>query len=103
MRMRRYLGELYDEPKVSLSLKTRMVKAEAIEALLYGSTWTLREEHDAKLRTVQRLLLPIIGAPLKRDDDRMTSYNPALEITVCESIETALRTRRLWWAGRSCE
>ena len=30
---------------------------------------------------------------------RMTSYNRALEITGCESIETTLRTRRLLWAG----
>ena len=36
MRIRRYSRELYDQPKVALSLKTRMVKAEAIEALLYG-------------------------------------------------------------------
>ena len=43
MCIRRYLRELYDQPKVSLSPKTRMVKVEAIEALLYGcSTWTLR-------------------------------------------------------------
>ena len=43
MRIRRYIRELCDKPKVALSLKTRMVKAEAIEALLYGcSTWTLR-------------------------------------------------------------
>ena len=53
MRIRRYLRELCDQPKVALSLKTRMVKAEAIEALLYGfNTWTLRQEHYAKLRTV---------------------------------------------------
>ena len=101
MRIRRYLRELYDQPKVSLSLKTRMVKAEAIEALLYGcSTWTLRQEHYAKLRTVHhRVLLRIIGAQRKRPDHRMTSYNRALEITGCESIETTLRTRRLLWAG----
>ena len=30
---------------------------------------------------------------------RMTSYNRALEITGCESIDTTLRTRRLLWAG----
>ena len=36
MHSRRYLRELYDQPKVALSLKTQMVKAEAIEALLYG-------------------------------------------------------------------
>ena len=35
MRIRRYLRELYDQPKVALSLKIRMVKAEAVEALLY--------------------------------------------------------------------
>ena len=35
IRIRRYLRELYDQPKVALSLKIRMVKAEAIEALLY--------------------------------------------------------------------
>ena len=63
MRIRRYSRELYDQPKAALSLKTRMVKAEAIEALLYGgSTWTLRQEHYAKLRTVHhRFLLRIIG------------------------------------------
>ena len=102
MRIRRYLRELYDQPKVALSLKTRMVKAEAIEeALLYGcSTWTLRQEHYAKLRTVHhRVLLRIIGAQRKRPDHRMASYDRALEITGCESIETTLRTRRLLWAG----
>ena len=99
-RIRRYSRELYGQPKVALSLKTRMVKAEAIEALLYGcSTWTLHQEHYAKLRTVHhRVLLRIIGAQRKRPDHR-TSYNRALEITGCESIETTLRTRRLLWAG----
>ena len=100
MRIRRYLRELYDQPKITLSLKTRMVKAEAIEALLYGcSTWTLRQEHYAKLRTVRhRVLLRIVGAQRKGPDHRMTSYNRALEITRCESIETMLRTRILLWA-----
>ena len=101
MRIRLYLRELYDQPKVSLSLKTRITKAAAIEALLYGcSTWTLRQEHYAKVRTVHhRVLLRIIGAQRKRPDHRMNSYNRALEITGCESIETTLRTRRLLWAG----
>ena len=36
MRTRRYSRELYGQPKVALSVKTRMVKGEAIEALLYG-------------------------------------------------------------------
>ena len=99
MRISRYLRELYDQPKVALSLKTRMVKAEVVEAFLYGcSTWTLRQEHYAKLRTVHhRVLLHIIGAKRKRPDHRMTSYNRALEIAGCESIDTTLRTRRLLW------
>ena len=101
MRIRRYLRELHDQPKVALSLKIRMVKAEAIEVLLYGcSTWTLCQEHYAELRTVHhRVLLRIIGAQRKRPEHRTTSYNRALEITGCESIETTLRTRRLLWAG----
>ena len=101
MRIRRHLREFYDQPKVALSLKTRMVKVEAIEALLHGcSTWALSQEHYAKLRTVHhRVLLRIIGAQRKRPDHRMTSYNRALEITGCESIGTTLRTIRLLWAG----
>ena len=64
MRIRRYVRELYDQPRVALSLKTQMVKAKAFEALLYGcSTWTLCQEHYSKLRTVHhRVLLRIIGA-----------------------------------------
>ena len=95
MRIRRYLRDRYDQPKVALSFKTRMVTTEAIEALLYGcSTWTLRQEHYAKLRTVHhRVLLHMIGTQIKRPDHRMASYNRALEITLCESIETTLRTK----------
>ena len=103
MRIRRYLPEIYDQPKVALSLKTRMVKAAAIEAVLYGcNTWTLRQEHYAKLRIVhRRVLLRIIGAQRKRLDHWMNDLvQPCpLEITRCESIETTLRTRRLLWAG----
>ena len=58
MHNRRYLRKLYDQPKVALSLKTRMAKVEAIEVLLYRCrTWTLGQEHYAKLRTVRYLVL----------------------------------------------
>ena len=78
-----------------------MVRAEAIESLLYGcSTGTLRRNHYAKLHTVHhRVLLRIIGAQCKRPDHRMTSYSRALEITRCECIETKLRMRSFLWAG----
>ena len=36
VRIRRYLGELYDQPKVALFFKTRLLKAEVVDALLYG-------------------------------------------------------------------
>ena len=43
-----YLRELYDQPKVALSLKTRTLKAEAIETLLYGcSMWTFRQDRGS--------------------------------------------------------
>ena len=79
---------------------SRIVKTEAIEALLYGCImWALRQEHYSKLRTVhQRFLLCIIGAQHKRPDHRMASYNRALHITRRESIETTLRARRHLWA-----
>ena len=97
MHIRRYLRELFDQQKVALSLKTRMVKAEATEALLYRySTCALRQEHYAKLRPIHHWVLPsIIGAQRKRPDHWMTSYNCALEITRCESIERTLRTKIL--------
>ena len=35
----------------------------------------------------------------RRSDRRVLSYNCALELTGCESIEATLRARRLLWAG----
>ena len=65
MRIRRYLRELYDQPKVMLLLlKALIVTTEEIETLRHGcSTWNLRQEHYSKLRTVHHpVLLRIIGA-----------------------------------------
>ena len=78
-----------------------MVKAEAVEALLYGCvTWTTRLKHYRKSRTVHhRVLLRIIGARRRRSDHRVLAYNRALELTGYESIEATLRARRLLWAG----
>ena len=53
MRIRRYQQELYDRPNVPLDLKIRMVKTEAVEALLYGCVpWTTRKKHYRKLLTL---------------------------------------------------
>ena len=83
-----------------LPLKTQRVKAEAIEALLYGCSTcpppgTLH--HTPHLH--HRALIRIIGAQRKRPDYRMTSYNRAFEIAGCESIETTLRTREYFFVG----
>ena len=65
MGFKRYKRELYDRPKASLlPLKSRMARAEVVEALLYGcATWTPLKGHYAKLRTTHhRMLLRILGA-----------------------------------------
>ena len=96
---KRYKRELYDRPKASLlPLKARMVKAEVVEALC--ATWTPLKGHYAKLRTTHHgMLLRILGAWCKSPNKRILSYKDALQRTECESIETTVRTRRLFWAG----
>ena len=63
MRVKRYSTQLYDRPTAAIALKTRMAKAEAIEALLYGSmTWTPHQGDYGQLRTMHhRILLRILG------------------------------------------
>ena len=78
-----------------------MVKAEAVEALLYASvTWILRQEHYKKLRTVHHwVLLRIIRRQGQSRDYRNLSYCKDLQAANCESIETTVKTWRLLWAG----
>ena len=102
MGFKRYKRELYDHPKASLlALKTRMVRCEVVEALLYvRATWTPLKGHYAKLRTTHhRMLLEILGAWCKSPNKRILSYKDALQRTKCVSIATTVRTRRLLWAG----
>ena len=51
------------------------------------------------LQTRHRMLLPILGAWCKSPNKRTLSYKDARQRTECESIETAVYTRRLLWAG----
>ena len=98
MGFNRYKRELYDRPKSSLlPLQARMVKAEVVEALLYGcATWTPLKGHYAKLRTtLHMMLLRILGSWCKSPNKRILSYKDALQRTECEVIETTVRTRRL--------
>ena len=82
-------------------LKVRMLKAEAIETMLYGCvTWTLGQQHYAKLRTAHHhLLLRVIGFQRRQCTDHLMSYAKALKKTESESIETTIRKRRLLFAG----
>ena len=70
MRIRWYLREFSDQPKVALSLKTRMVKAGAIEALLYGCSTLSRCEslglyrimYGNRAMEVQRRNIFVVGS-----------------------------------------
>ena len=82
--------------------KVRLLKAEVIEALLYGcATWTLRSEDFDSLRIAHhKLLLRVVG--FRRKD--CTGYKPlslraVLKMTECERVETTIRKRQLWFAG----
>ena len=79
------------------------------------ASWSLVEGHARHswrlhLKTIRqimtsplhlRILLRIIVDQRKRRDYRMTSYDPALEISAFESNGPTLRTRRRLWAGHT--
>ena len=99
---KRFGPELYDKTTAPLSLKVRMLKAEVIGTLLYGCvTWTLSAPHFARPRSVHhQLLLQVIGFQRRqRTDYTILSYAKALKKTRCESIETTIRLRQLFFAG----
>ena len=81
MSFKRYKRELYDPPKASLlPLKARIVRSEAVKALLYGcATWTPLKGPYIKLRTThRRMLLRTLGAWSKSLNKRILSYKNAL-------------------------
>ena len=82
------------------ALKLRMLKAEVMETLPYGCvTWTPGKEHLSELRTAHhRFLLRIIGCQRRQRTDHLMSYTKALEKAQYESVETAIRKRRLLFA-----
>ena len=92
--IRRFSRELFDQPRAPWRLKFRLLRAEAMEALLYGCmTWPRRRDHYRLLRrTHHQLLLRAIGY-------RQLSYAQALKKTGCQSVEATIRQRRLLLAG----
>ena len=97
----RFKRELYNMEVTPFALKSRMLKADVMETLLYGcETWTLGTEHFAELRTAHhRFLLRIFGFQRRQRTDHIMSYAKALKKAQCESVETTIRKRRLLFAG----
>ena len=97
----RFSRELFDRPRAPWRLKVRLLRAEAMEALLYGCmTWAPRRDHYRLLRRIHhRLLLRVIGYSPERGTYRQLSYAQALKKTRCQSVEATIRQRRLLFAG----
>ena len=98
---RKFSTELFDRPNAPLRLKARLLKAEAMEALLYGCmTWAPRNAHYRQLRTTHhKLLLRVIGYHRVHGTYRKMSYAKALKKTGSQSVEATIRQRRLLFAG----
>ena len=62
-------------------------------------TWTLGQGHFAELRTAHHNLLRIIGFQRRQLTDHLMSNAKGLEKAQCESVETTIRKRRLFFAG----
>ena len=98
---RKYTLELYDRPSILLELKTRMLRAELLEIMLYGCvTWCPRACHyDTLRRAHHRFLTLCIGWRKHNRVDHPISYLDMLVKTGSESIEATLRRRRILFAG----
>eukprot|EP00752_Nemacystus_decipiens_P013012 g11511.t2 len=92
---KRYKTELFDRPVAPFGLKARLLKAEAVKALLFGCvTWSPRRDHFRLLRTIHhQLLLRVIGHRRKRGTHRQLSYAQALKrvLSPAEILEYVLR------------
>ena len=101
-RFSKFSTELFDRPSAPLRLKARLLKAEAMEALLYGCmTWAPRNAHYRQLRTTHhKLLVRVIGYHRVYGTHRKKmSYAKALKKTGSQSMESTSRQRRLLFAG----
>ena len=97
---RNFSTELFDRPSSPLRLKARLLKAEAMEALLYGCmTWAPRHAHYRQLRTTHhKLFLRVIGYHRVHGTYRTILYAKALKKTGTQSMEATVRQRRFLFA-----
>ena len=86
---------------VLLGEKIRVLRAEVLEAMLYGCvTWSPRACHyDTLRRAHHRFLTRYIGWRKHNRADHPLSYLDTLIETESESIEATLRRRRILFAG----
>ena len=98
---RKYILKLYDRPSAPLELKIRILRAEVLEAMLYGCvTWSPRAcHHDTRRRAHHSVLTRCIS--WRKDDraDHAIFYLDTLTKTGSESIEATLRRRRILFVG----
>ena len=99
---RKYTLELYARPSAPLELKIRMLRAEALEIMLYGCvTWSPRACRYVTLRRAHHSFLTRCVGWRKNDRaDHPISYLDTLIKTGSESIEATLHAgRRILFAG----
>ena len=84
-----------------LRLKMRMLKAEVMEAVIYGCvTWSPSKAVYERLRKVHhQMLLGCLRWRKRKREDHVLSYAKALLRTDSESVETTVRRRSILFAG----
>ena len=99
-RFRMYTFELYDQPSASLELKLRMLRAEVLETVRCGVTWSLRACHyDTLHRAHHSFLTHYIDWRKNNRTDHTISYLDTLMKTGSESIGEIRHRRRILFAG----
>ena len=90
-------SELYDRPSAAFELKTRMLRVEVLETVLYGCVmWSPRECHYDTLRRAQNIFFTrCIGWRKNNRADHPISYLNTLIKTASESIEATKCSRRI--------
>ena len=81
-----------------LRLKVRLLKAEVVEALIYGCmTWSPNKPDYDRLRRVHHsMLLRCLGWRKRKRDDHTLSYADARAKIASENIEGIVRKRRMY-------
>ena len=87
--------------KYTLELRTRMLRAEVLETMLYGCiTWSPRAcQYDTLRRAHHRFSTCCIGWRKHKRASHPISYLDTLIKTGSESIDATLRRRRILFAG----